>query len=304
MSESPLILVTGAAGKTGRGLLGQLLARGLSVRAWVRSEDHSGQLPAHSNLEVHIGDMAQSTHWRSALEGVGCVYHIAPNMHPSEAEMGAVAVEAAAARGRPRFVLHSVLHPQSIAMPHHERKLRVEAKLIDSGLDFTILQPAAYMQNLKPAFRAAKAHGKYRPPYPESTVINLVDLSDVVEAAANVIQSARYGGSSLELAGPDNLSQHEIAASMAAAIGAPVTAQAQTVDTWADGARKAGMAEGRITDFVQMFNYYAGHGFVGNARVLEMVLGRPPRYLAEILKEMLEMESGAGRGSDGSGEVG
>ena len=36
----------------------------------------------------------------------------------------------------------------SISMPHHWLKMRVEEKLFASGLPFTILQPAAYMQNV------------------------------------------------------------------------------------------------------------------------------------------------------------
>ena len=37
-----------------------------------------------------------------------------------------------------------------VPMPHHWNKLLVEEELIKSGLQYTILQPAIYMQNVLP----------------------------------------------------------------------------------------------------------------------------------------------------------
>ena len=58
------------------------------------------------------------------------------------------AIRAAQSAGVERFVYHSVLHPQVEIMAHHWQKMRVEEQLFESGLSFTILQPAAYMQNV------------------------------------------------------------------------------------------------------------------------------------------------------------
>lgn len=68
------------------------------------------------------------------------VYHICPNVHPQEVEIGRIAIDAARAAHVERFVFHSVLRPQIEAMPHHWRKLRVEEMLLASGLNFTILR--------------------------------------------------------------------------------------------------------------------------------------------------------------------
>ena len=56
--------------------------------------------------------------------------------------------EAARRAGIRHLVYHSVLHPQVEAMPHHWQKMRVEEQLFAAGLPYTILQPAAYMQNV------------------------------------------------------------------------------------------------------------------------------------------------------------
>ncbi|MFN8458488.1 MAG: NmrA family NAD(P)-binding protein [Anaerolineae bacterium] len=71
-----------------------------------------------------------------------------PQHAPDEVAIGRAAIAVAKAAGGPRSVYHSVLHPHTEKMPHHWHKLRVEELLFESGLEWTILQPAAYMQNV------------------------------------------------------------------------------------------------------------------------------------------------------------
>ena len=63
------------------------------------------------------------------------------------------------------FVYHSVLHPQTEKMNHHWQKMRVEEMIFESGLPFTILQPAPYMQNLLAGWKSIVEDGVLRVPY-------------------------------------------------------------------------------------------------------------------------------------------
>ena len=71
-----------------------------------------------------------------------------------------------------------MLHPQIEAMPHHWEKMRVEEMLFAAGLDVTVLQPTAYMQNILGMARDIVEAG-FRVPYPVETPLSLVDLDDV-----------------------------------------------------------------------------------------------------------------------------
>ena len=82
------------------------------------------------------------------MHEVTAVYHICPNMHPDEVRSASWSSGQQKSLGSEHFVYHSVLHPQIKEMPHHWKKMQVEGLLFKSGLNFTILQPAAYMQNL------------------------------------------------------------------------------------------------------------------------------------------------------------
>ena len=126
-----MILVTGAAGKTGQALTRALVERGERVRAFVRSDEQAVSLKALGAAEVLVGDIRAADDYRQAAQGTRVVYHICPNMSPDELAIGRVSIEAAQLGGVRRFVYHSVLHPQSEAMPHHWAKLRVEEMVLE-----------------------------------------------------------------------------------------------------------------------------------------------------------------------------
>ena len=173
-----MILVTGAGGKTGKAVLKALVARSATVRAFVRSAAHHAALKAIGVHDVEVGEMDDPHAWSQAIRGTSSVYHICPNVSPHELPFAKALVAAAANSGVSRLVYHSVLHPQIEAMPHHWAKLRVEELLFTSGLDVTILQPTAYMQNSLTEWDHMAGDGIYRVPYPVETKLSLVDLDD------------------------------------------------------------------------------------------------------------------------------
>ena len=138
-------------------------------------------IPIPNTTESVIGDMTNLADWERAMKGIDKVYHICPNMHPDEVEIGRMAIAAACKADVTHFVYHSVLHPQIEAMPHHWRKMGVEEALLESGLPFTIVQPTAYMQNIQGNWESISQTGEFMIPYPITTQISLVDLEDVAE---------------------------------------------------------------------------------------------------------------------------
>ncbi len=271
-----MILITGAAGKTGRAVLRALSGHGELVRALVHRADQIrlvGDLGAQGGV---VGDMRAGGVLDQALEGARAVYHICPNISPDEVAIGRAMITAARTAGIEHIVYHSVLHPQSEAMPHHWQKLRVEEALFESGLAHTILQPCAYMQNVLAGWRAIVEDGVYAVPYPVETRLSLVDLDDVAEAARVVLTEPGHIAATYELAGPEALTQTEVAASLSRRLGRPVRAERIAVEAWADRARAGGMSAYQVETLVKMFRYYERFGFCGNPRVLSHLIGCAP----------------------------
>ncbi|HMF30974.1 MAG TPA: NmrA family NAD(P)-binding protein [Candidatus Lokiarchaeia archaeon] len=282
-----MILVTGAAGKTGQAIISQLVKSGEEIRALVHRED---QVPLVENLgvqEVIVGDMLKQKTRDQALDGIRAVYHIPPSANQQEAAIGEAMIDAAVNSGVEHFVFHSVLHPQLAGLTHHHQKLLVEEKLIQSGLPFTILQPASYMQNILGSWDQLM-QGIYPSMYDLSTRVDLVDLDDVGEVAAIVLREKSHFSASYELCSGANLSVSEIIAFWSSHLGTPVEGRVVPMSAWEDGARNSGLEPARVATLSRMFQYYGTYGFPGNSSVLGWILHRNPTSYEEFIEKTLQ----------------
>jgi uncharacterized protein YbjT (DUF2867 family) len=291
-----MILVTGAAGKTGQAVVRALITRQVSVRALVHRPEQEHvvrQLGAH---DVVAGDMRSPADMARAVRGVGAIYHICPNVHPDEVGIGQVVIAAGRRARVQHLVYHSVLHPQTEAMPHHWQKLRVEEQLLASGLNYTILQPAAYMQNVMARWHSIVEEGIYPIPYPAETRLSLVDLEDVAEVAALTLVGPDHGGATYELVGTEALSQIEVAQILSQQLGHPVDTRVVSIPDWEREARDAGLGDYQVNTLARMFSYYARYGFWGHPGVLGWLLDRSPTSFAAFVERIASQRSGPSLG--------
>jgi len=279
-----MILVTGAAGKTGLYVIQELVEKGARIRALVHHREYIEQVEEIGAIEVLHGDLCDQRTVDQAVEGIRAVYHIPPNVHPDEVAIGQTVISAAQSAEIEHFVYHSVVHPHIESMPHHWQKMRVEEQLFSCGLAFTILQPAAYMQNILAQWDTLIGDGSYRVPYPIETQLSLVDLKDVAEAARLVLTEDGHAGATYELTGTTPMSQIEVAQTLSDGLGREVTAERTPIEVWERGARAAGLGTYAIETLTQMFFYYEHHDFVGSPQILSWLLGRPPTTLAEVIE--------------------
>ena len=281
-----MILITGAGGKTGRALIQSLAAKGQSSRGLVRDRDLGQRLMRLGAQETVIADMLDLAALVKAMRGVRAVYHICPNMHPQEIEIGKRVVRAAQQSGVERFIFHSVLHPQIEAMPHHWSKMRVEEWLFQSGLAYTILQPAPYMQNLEASWPKILQEGILEVPYGAGTRLNMVDLEDFAAAGATVLAGDEHRYSSYEICGPENLSQAEVATAVSDTLGKEIQLRVLSVESWSTRARENGLNDYALSTLGKMFTYYDQNDLVGSSRELDWILGRPSTHLKSYLRRL------------------
>ncbi|MBS61239.1 MAG: hypothetical protein CL606_08055 [Anaerolineaceae bacterium] len=277
-----MILVTGAAGKTGQAVVRALLANGQNVRTLVRNETQRELMSSLYDIDIVVGDMTVESMLSNLFEGIRAVYHICPNMHPDELSIGLAMISAAKNSDLSQFVFHSVLHPQVQAMPHHWQKMRVEEALFTSGIPYTILQPAAYMQNILAEWRNIMQQGIIRVPYSPESKGSPVDLKDVADAAALVLCERDHIGAIYELCGPDVLSYQEQATILSEAINRSIYVQQISLDEWKTQANDVGLSAYSLESLMKMFSYYDLYGFWGSSHVLRNLLQRPPTSFMEF----------------------
>lgn len=280
-----MILVTGAGGKTGRNLV-KVLSRVESICAFVHREEQVSDLQSLGAEKVIVGDMRDETAIRSAMGGVSVIYHICPNMSPDEEVIGRLIIDEAHKAGVEHFVYHSVLHPQTEKMKHHWGKMRVEEMIFESGIPFTILQPAPYMQNLLAAWNNILEKGVLYVPYSVHAKFSFIDLGDVAEAAKIVCTEPNHINAIYELAGTSPLSHVEVAEIFSHALKHNVRAEKQEIKDWSMRVRD--MSEYTMQNLVRMFEYYNQWGLVGNPNVLRWLLEGEPTSLESFIERIVK----------------
>ena len=220
------------------------------------------------------------------MQGVRAVYHVCPNMSPDEAVLGAVVLREALNAGVTHFVYHSVLHPQTEKMKHHWQKLRVEEMIFESGLPFTILQPAPYMQNLLASWKGIVEDGVLRVPYSVRSKFSFVDLEDVAEAAKIVLTEPDHINAIYELAGTLPISHVNVVETFGRLLNCEVRAEREEISDWRLRARA--MSGYAIENLVRMFEYYDQLGLAGNPNVLSWLLKREAASLELFIRRTIE----------------
>ena len=117
-----------------------------------------------------------------AVAGVDGALHIGPAHWAGEAEMGvALAPAALGAAGTRKFIFVRAHRSSISAMTNHAAaKLPVEEALYSSELDFTVLQPARFMQNFERSWSDIVEHNRLAQPYSLSAKMCSVDYRDVL----------------------------------------------------------------------------------------------------------------------------
>ncbi len=289
-SKGELVLVTGAAGRTGRACIAALLRQGTPIRALVRRPEAAADLQTLGVAETLLGDLTDADLWDEATRGVTRVLHICPPMHPQETDLAKGLIDASKRTGVKQFVLYSVLHP-SIDVPHHRRKLVAEEYLINSGLPYTILQPGRYMAHLLPIWRAVLETGVHAMPFSVTSKFSLVHLDDLGAAAALVLQGDAHHFATYQLAGPQALSMTQCAATIADVLGRDIRADHIPLDVFLERARAAGANEQRLNVMKVMNLHYDHHGLVGNPNVLRWLLGRDLKTYKDYVEDLADQSA-------------
>lgn len=280
-----MILITGAGGKTGKVLI-KALSKVESVCAFVHREEQVSVAKSLGVEKIIVGDLRDEAAIHSAMLDVRAVYHICPNMSPDETVIGNLVIREARKAGVEHFVYHSVLHPQTEKMIHHWQKLRLEEMIFESGLPFTILQPAPYMQNLLAGWKSIIENGVVRIPYSVHTMFSFLDLEDLAEAARVVLTETNHRNATYELAGTLPMSHVEVAEIFSRVLHRGVRAEKQEISDWKLHARR--LHEYALENLVKMFAYYNQWGLVGNPNVLKWILKREPTSFESLIQRVLK----------------
>lgn len=280
-STTPTVLAVGAAGPSAGLVVPELAERDAKVRGLVRDPKQADAVRERGASEVAVGDLTDRTSIDAALRGVDAVFYIAPAFMPDEAEVGKGVVDAAKRAGVRRIVFSSVIDPVIGALDNHIGKAPVEEAIVESGMEYAILQPTLFFQNLAGGWPRAAETGVFAEPWSTETRFSRVDYREVAEVAAIALTEDRLLYGTYQLCAEGVLDRHGVARLMGEVLGREIRAERLDPDVVAPEGDGGGPSPLR-----RMFDWYDERGLRGNALVLRAILGREPRTLRAYLEEL------------------
>jgi uncharacterized protein YbjT (DUF2867 family) len=193
------------------------------------------------------------------------------------------------AGGVPRVVKLSAFEsgadsPLHMGRWHHDGELALRA----SGLEWAIVRPQYFMQNLLPALRAALASGEWAGAARADLRLGIVDVEDVAAVAAALLTRAGHRDEVVIPTGPEALSFGAMAAALSAAAGRSIPYRQRPAAEVAADFTARGWPAWHVAD------YLAIHGDAASALVtgdVARVTGRAPAGFAAFLEERLPVRA-------------
>ncbi len=215
-----MILVTGATGRTGSEVVKALIAKGEQVRALVRDPERAGAIQG-PGVELVVGDVEKPETWDAALQGVDKAFLLSPE-GPQMAELHGKFADAAKLAGVRHLLRMSILvanpdSPLAIGKWHGE----ADQNVANSGIPYTIIRPAYFMQNIIGSARMIASDGAF-PGAMGDGKVGAIDTRDIGNVAATVLTSDGHEGKTYPLTGPEALSMGELAGKLSAVLGKEV----------------------------------------------------------------------------------
>jgi uncharacterized protein YbjT (DUF2867 family) len=186
------------------------------------------------------------------------------------------------------IVLNSALGAEDYPKSFPNWHRRVEDKLKASGLEYTILRPNSFMQNVLMYFAPSiRAQGAFYAAMGEART-SFIDVRDIAVAAAQALTSSKHAGKTYELNGPEALTYGDLAEKISQASGRSV----RYIDIPAEQQRQAmldqGMPEWQVSALLDLQAYYTGGQGGAVDDVLADLLGRAPITMDQFVVEFRE----------------
>lgn len=212
-----MILLMGATGKTGGAVANELIKRGVPLRALVRDADKAVMLK-EAGVELVVGDAGNRNEVGKALDGVEKAMLALPNSQ-EQRDMEMQFVDLAVEAGVRHLVKLSSLEARADATsPIPMLHWAVEQHVRASGMNWTMVRPNFFMQNLLASGFTIKSEGKFYLPMGEGIVVP-IDCRDIGAAIAETLTGEDHQGQSYEIGGPEQLTFHDVADKFSEVLG-------------------------------------------------------------------------------------
>ncbi len=198
---NPEILVIGGTGNTGTPLVEMLKDGGTAYRVLVRNDESEARLASQGVATVR-GALGDEPSIKVALENVGTVFLVS-SPAPEMLELHKGFIDLAVSVGVRKIVrLSAEPARDGSGMALYEQHAEVDDYLMASGLEYVILRPHYFMQNIPQMHATFMKEKQMFAQYLGDARIPMVDTRDIAKASFACLTSDEFNNRVHYITGP------------------------------------------------------------------------------------------------------
>jgi len=273
------LVVTGASGNIGSVVAEHLIGQGKGVRV-VGVDTGALETRFGGRADVGMLDFEDTQTFSKAVAGAKSLFLVRP---PPISRVGPTInafIDAAVTAGVVHVVFSSVAGAESNSIvPHH----RIEQHLFGSGVDWTILRPGFFIQNLATAYRRDTVEDDRIYVPAGSGSVAFVDTGDIGEIAALAMVDPAHRGQAYHLTGEEAIDFHHVASILGQELGREIRYEPARVVPYLFHLIGEGLAVPQaLVQTILHVGLRRGDGAPVTDQV-RTLLGRPPRTVEEYV---------------------
>lgn len=234
------ILVFGATGSQQFNVISEGVKKGAEVIAATSSESSFGKL-AHAGATPVLANLADANKMTEITKGVDAIAFMIPVSLPNPfdgLQYAKNVIDAGKANGVKKIVWNTSgwLEAQKVGSPVDDVKLDVLAYLKNSGVDYVIIEPTIYMENMMGPFCAPfiSNEQKLAYPTPEAMPIGWIASRDVSAFVVEAIYNADLKADNFKISGLENLKGNDLASAFSNGVGQEIVYYPQKPQEFGD----------------------------------------------------------------------
>jgi len=223
------ILVFGATGSQQFHVISEGIKKGAEVIAATSSEKSFEKLSKAGATPV-LANLSDPQKMIEITKGIDAIAFMVPVSLPNPfdgLQYAKNVIDAAKANNVKKIVWNTSgwLIPQKIGIPGEDVKLDIKDYLQNSGLDYVIIEPTIYMENMMGSFCApfVKEEKKLAYPTPEIMPIGWIASRDVSAFVVEAIYNENLKADSFQVSGLENLKGNDLAERFSEGVGEKIT---------------------------------------------------------------------------------
>ena len=278
-----MIFVTGATGTIGNLLLRELIGQNQEIAALVRTEEQARHVK-ELGASVIVGDLNEPSSYKPTLAQCEIAF-VLTAATPNQVEQENNLVASAVAVGT-SLVYLSVLGaaPNSksrIARNHGE----TQQVLAQSDVNYTVLQPGSFMQNLLNSTYSVRTANVIAAPAADAA-ISMIDARDIAASVAAVlINPLRHVNQTYQLTGSEAVTYAQVASQLSAVLGKQINYNDITSDEALQSYLSNGISQWLAEAIIEIYDASReGYASLVTGDV-DKLIGRAPRSVETFLSD-------------------